>query len=97
VADRLQRYQPSGKYRLKYHGDGSIRVVSCTCCRIERRDSATGQVEAAVRGTDREHLVRLGVAELRCTCPWFAKHRNKRGPCKHVLAVQFTFEDEGLP
>lgn len=23
----------------------------------------------------------------RCTCPWFARHRDGRGPCKHALAV----------
>ncbi|MGS2641166.1 SWIM zinc finger family protein [Streptosporangium sp. LJ11] len=23
-----------------------------------------------------------------CTCPWWARHQGRRGPCKHVLAVQ---------
>ncbi|MFC7480481.1 SWIM zinc finger family protein [Luedemannella flava] len=22
-----------------------------------------------------------------CTCPWWAKYRGGRGPCKHALAV----------
>jgi hypothetical protein len=39
---------------------------------------------AYVRSGEIEYLVR---AE-RCTCPWFARHRGDRGPCKHVLAVQ---------
>ncbi|WIM99076.1 SWIM zinc finger family protein [Actinoplanes oblitus] len=25
-----------------------------------------------------------------CTCPWWAKHRGGRGPCKHVLAVRMA-------
>ena len=28
-------------------------------------------------------------------CPWYAKHRNERGPRKHILAVQITLEGEG--
>ncbi len=36
------------------------------------------------------YLVRLGGEMARCTCPWFAKHRGERGPCKHVLAAQLV-------
>jgi predicted nucleic acid-binding Zn finger protein len=71
------------------------KLVASGGVRIERNDAATGQVEAAVRGTDVEHLVRLGPDGERCTCPWYAKHRNERGPCKHILAVQITLDDEG--
>ena len=39
---------------------------------------------AHVRSGEVEYLVR----GERCTCPWFARHRGERGPCKHVLAVQ---------
>jgi len=28
----------------------------------------------------------------RCTCPWYAKHRETRGPCKHVLAARLFLE-----
>ena len=73
------------------------KLIDSSGVRIERRDSTKGQVEAAVRGTDVEHLVRLGADGDRCTCPWFGKHRNERGPCKHILAVQITLEEEGLP
>ncbi|SDH19548.1 SWIM zinc finger family protein [Agrococcus jejuensis] len=37
------------------------------------------------------YQVRLGTPD-RCTCPWFARHRNARGPCKHVLAVRMVVE-----
>ena len=71
------------------------KLVSSGGVRMERNDATTGQVEAAVRGTDVEHLVRLAPDGERCTCPWYAKHRNDRGPCKHILAVQVTLDDEG--
>lgn len=28
-----------------------------------------------------------------CTCPWFAKHRQERGPCKHVLAARMAAQE----
>ncbi len=28
------------------------------------------------------------VEEAKCTCTWYLKHKNNRGPCKHILAVQ---------
>jgi hypothetical protein len=42
---------------------------------------------AYVRSGDSEHVVRRAAEGDRCTCPWFAKHKGSRGPCKHVLAV----------
>jgi hypothetical protein len=26
--------------------------------------------------------------DAKCTCTWYLNHQNKRGPCKHILAVQ---------
>jgi hypothetical protein len=43
--------------------------------------------EADVASGDTAHRVREVEGELRCTCPWFAKHQGERGPCKHVLAA----------
>jgi|SRR6266496_826337 len=43
---------------------------------------------ATVRSGDAEYLVRIEGGVARCTCPWFARHRGERGPCKHVLAVE---------
>jgi hypothetical protein len=50
-------------------------------------------VEADVAGPDVVHRVRLGDDD-RCTCPWYAKHRGDRGPCKHVLAARLAVEGE---
>lgn len=29
-----------------------------------------------------------GVHSAKCTCTWYLNHLNKRGPCKHILAVR---------
>ena len=85
--EKVEALQPRLLDARKLVGSGGVR--------IERNDAATGLVEAAVRGTEVEHLVRLGPDGDRCTCPWYGKHRNERGPCKHILAVQITLDDEG--
>lgn len=36
------------------------------------------------------HLIRRVGDEITCSCPWFAQHRNSRGPCKHLLAYQLA-------
>jgi hypothetical protein len=42
---------------------------------------------AVVRSGAETYHVRDGKS---CTCPWWAKHRGERGPCKHALAVRMT-------
>jgi len=41
-----------------------------------------------VRSGDADHAVRHTPSGLRCSCPWYGKHRETRGPCKHVLAAE---------
>ncbi len=42
---------------------------------------------ATVRSGDQVYRVRqLPDGGLTCTCPWWAKHRGQRGPCRHALA-----------
>jgi hypothetical protein len=45
---------------------------------------------AHLQVTSDEHVyfVSLEEAPPRCSCPFWAKHRGSRGPCKHVLAAQ---------
>lgn len=46
-----------------------------------------------VRSGDTEYVVTAdGVAGDRCTCPWWARYKGSRGPCKHVLAVHVAQE-----
>ncbi|MEJ7729236.1 MAG: SWIM zinc finger family protein [Polyangiaceae bacterium] len=56
-----------------------------------------GGAEGQVRSDDVVHRVRLGADGARCTCPWYAKHGEQRGPCKHVLAVEMTLAAEARP
>ena len=30
----------------------------------------------------------LGAQNAKCTCTWYLKHQNSRGPCKHIFAVK---------
>lgn len=50
-------------------------------------------IEARVRGSEAVHHVREMHGELTCTCPWYAKHKGARGPCKHALAVEYVAAD----
>lgn len=45
---------------------------------------------AHVRSGDVDYVVRAVDGGHRCTCPWYAKHQETRGPCKHMLAVELT-------
>jgi hypothetical protein len=85
--DKVEALQP----RLR----DARQLIESGGVRIERSDANTGEIEAAVQGADVEHIVRLGPQGERCTCPWYAKHQNARGPCKHILAVQITLDVEG--
>lgn len=33
------------------------------------------------------------LSAARCTCAWYLKYKNARGPCKHILAVKMRSED----
>ncbi|WP_084106459.1 SWIM zinc finger family protein [Demequina sp. NBRC 110056] len=63
---------------------------------------ATGAVTAGARegewlvdSAGTRYLVTLAPEADRCLCPWFAKHRGERGPCKHVLAATLTATAQG--
>jgi hypothetical protein len=43
---------------------------------------------ATVRSGAEVYRVRRVEDGLHCTCPWWAKYRGSRGPCKHALAVE---------
>jgi hypothetical protein len=44
--------------------------------------------ESVVTSGGVHYVVRETPDGWRCTCPWFARYRAARGPCKHVLAAQ---------
>lgn len=43
-----------------------------------------------VRSGELTYAVRATPTGLRCTCPWYGRHRDDRGPCKHALAVELA-------
>lgn len=45
---------------------------------------------ALVRSGETDHVVRRTPDGDRCTCPWFAKYKGTRGPCKHILAADLV-------
>jgi hypothetical protein len=47
-----------------------------------------GGHEVFVRGRGFSHRVALAGADARCTCLWFSRHGDSRGPCRHVLAAR---------
>lgn len=49
-----------------------------------------GRVAASGGGS---YEVRVDHEDYSCTCAWFAKHGQSRGPCKHVLALSIRTED----
>jgi hypothetical protein len=55
--------------------------------------TSKAQTEVLVASSGVEHRVRLTADDAKCTCPWFAKHANSRGPCKHILAAQIFTEE----
>ena len=75
-AERLASDAPStARRRLPWWTAGAVRIDG----------------EAAhVTSGDTEHVVRRTADGDRCTCPWYAKHKGSRGPCKHVLAADLV-------
>ncbi|MEL6766027.1 MAG: SWIM zinc finger family protein [Pseudomonadota bacterium] len=83
------------------------RVLPFRLDRIERRNprlkAARGLFEAGAVSFEGDtakvasdgvvHELRVVDGLLTCTCPWYAKHKLSRGPCKHALAVEMAMED----
>jgi len=59
---------------------------------------SAGENRWIVRSSDTDYMVTFdpaqGAQQAKCTCTWYLNHLNKRGPCKHILAVQLR-EDKG--
>jgi hypothetical protein len=76
--DQLTRRQPRLADARRLAAEGRVRL----------ENGSDGEVVAWVTGSGVEHRVSLAGAGWTCTCPWYARHRGERGPCKHALAVQ---------
>ena len=55
-----------------------------------------GENQWSVYSNESDYLVYFssieGAQKAKCTCTWYLNHQNKRGPCKHILAVQLKEE-----
>lgn len=68
------------------------RLVALDRVRVER---AAPDAVVLVSTSDVEHRVAASgeLPNWSCTCPWYAKHRSSRGPCKHILAAQIELDE----
>lgn len=57
---------------------------------VDQQAVTMGRDRASVLSDGTTYAVRFEADGAHCTCPWFAKHRGERGPCKHVLAAQIV-------
>jgi hypothetical protein len=89
LVDQLQPRLIAAKKLL---AGGGVKAV--TSIRSVGAGAAHGEAEYQVTGSGVEHRVRVSDTGSRCTCPWYAKYRGQRGPCKHVLAAQLFADDD---
>ncbi len=58
----------------------------------------TGENQWIVHSSEADYRVTFdpaeGAREAKCTCTWYLNHQNRRGPCKHILAVQLREEQQ---
>ncbi|MBM2620275.1 SWIM zinc finger family protein [Actinoplanes sp. LDG1-06] len=72
---------------LPYTVEGAAKMNPRLVAARALAESGAANADGVVRSGDQTYHVRDGEA---CTCPWWAKHRGQRGPCKHALAVRMV-------
>ncbi|MEL6575875.1 MAG: SWIM zinc finger family protein, partial [Pseudomonadota bacterium] len=75
--DRMERLNPRLKSARKLFAAGAVTL---------------GDEVSTVASDGVVHELRIKAGQLTCTCPWYAKHKGARGPCKHALAVELAME-----
>lgn len=82
-ADALEALHPRLADARALVAGGAVTLISANAARVH-----SGGID---------HDVRLAPdpAHDACTCPWWAKYRGTRGPCKHVLAARMAVGDQG--
>jgi hypothetical protein len=75
----ITRLQPRLENARKLAAEGAVRI-----------EVKGNPVLAWVRSRELEHRVTIDGESGRCSCTWFARHGESRGPCKHVLAVRIV-------
>lgn len=67
------------------------RLIEAGNVRVTKQTKQGGQV--MVESRDVVHRVSMtsgSIDRWTCTCPWYNKHLDSRGPCKHILAAQIA-------
>jgi len=77
----IEKLNPRLKSATALHRKGAVKL-------IREKD----EIRAEVSSGGVVHRVSLSADESTCTCPWYAKHRDVRGPCKHVLATEMALD-----
>lgn len=78
-SELIENLHPRLLSAKKLIANSAIRQHQC----INATDS-----EWLVQGSGVQHMVKLSEASDSCTCAWYSKHQNHRGPCKHILAAR---------
>jgi hypothetical protein len=83
--DELERLSPRLEAARELLDAGAVRALpGAPGTFLVRSDDVDHQVALTAEGTS-----------SRCTCPWYAKHKTARGPCKHMLGAQLLWESGG--
>jgi hypothetical protein len=83
--EKLERLSPRLEAARELIDAGAVRVVpGRPASFLVRSDEVDHQVALSAQGEP-----------SRCTCPWYARHKTARGPCKHMLAAQLLWESGG--
>ena len=84
--ERLERMQTRLKSARRLIGSQHVELV----------ESLGSTHEFRVQSTHTKQYVRIADGEGVCSCRWYARHKNERGPCKHLLAAMIflTTRDE---
>jgi hypothetical protein len=61
--------------------------------RVVKLNSGLSRSYFKVKSQDTDYLVTFSEQDEQCSCPWYSRYRNQRGPCKHILAARLFMED----
>lgn len=81
-SETVERFNPRLRGARALVAEGAVRL-----------DGWSDKEGTAVVGEGRQR-VRRSAAGWACTCEWWARYQGRRGPCKHVLAVQLVVRDQ---
>lgn len=85
---KVEDLNPRIKSANKLISDNVVTVIED--CRDYKEE---GFIRGEVESGGIVHRVELTDNGDKCTCPWYAKHKTDRGPCKHILALSISVEE----